>query len=96
MSVRAKFTYTGYTASMQHLGYEKDDAGKDDRLKPIKQEMRSLKFAPVYANNDPNHENSKFWKYTPMGSIELGTVNPEAWKHFEIDKEYYVDFTPAT
>lgn len=95
MATRAKFTYTGYASSLQHTGYEQKPEGGDDRTKPIKQEMRSLKFSPVYANNDPEHENSKFWKYTPMGSIELGTVNEEAWKQFEIGKEYYVDFTVA-
>lgn len=95
MSVRSKFKCTGYTSTMQHAGYEKDAAGADDRNKPVQQEMRSVKFAPVYANNDPEHENSKFWKATPMGAIELGTINPEAWKQFEIGKEYYVDFTPA-
>lgn len=58
-------------------------------------EMRTLRFSPVYGNGDPNHENTKFWQASPSGRLELGTVNPEAWKHFELDKEYYLDFTPA-
>lgn len=58
-------------------------------------EMTTIKMSPVYANNDPNHENSKFWRYSPSGSLELGCVNPEAVKQFELGKEYYIDFTPA-
>ncbi len=58
-------------------------------------EMHTVKMVPVYGNNDPNHENSKFWKWTPAGEISLGTINPDAAKAFEIGGEYYVDFTPA-
>lgn len=32
---------------------------------------------------------------TTGGEIRLDVVNQEAWQHFELDKEYYVDFTPA-
>lgn len=95
MSVRAKFKHTGYSSSMQTTYPHKNEAGGVDHSRPVDVEMRTLKFSPVYANGDPNHENSKFWQYTPAGSIELGTVNQDAWSHFEIGKEYYVDFTPA-
>lgn len=40
-------------------------------------------------------ENEQFWTYTPSGSIELQTTNPDAANQFEVGKEYYVDFTPA-
>jgi hypothetical protein len=42
-----------------------------------------------------SEENEKFFKFTPWGSIELGTVNNDAIAEFEIGKEVYVDFTPA-
>jgi hypothetical protein len=55
-------------------------------------ELRTLKFTPVI---DGSPENKKFYSYTPSGSLELGTVNPEAWEKFELGKEYYLDFTLA-
>lgn len=55
-------------------------------------ELRTLVFNPVYANNDPKHENSRFWDSSPSGEIKLGTVNPDAWNYFELGKEYYVNF----
>jgi hypothetical protein len=94
MTVRAKFTYTGYETSLS-LKYGKAADGKPDYQSATKVELRSLKFQPVYANNDPNHENSKFWDASPSGSLTLGTINPEAWSQFELGKEYYLDFTPA-
>ncbi len=57
--------------------------------------MRTVVLQPVYANNDPQHENSRFWDATPTGEIRLGTINPAAWEAFELNREYYVDFTPA-
>ncbi len=52
-----------------------------------------VKMSPVMDGSD---ENKQFYKYSPSGSIELGTVNENAAAQFEIGKEYYVDFTPAT
>lgn len=49
---------------------------------------------PVYST-DPNHENKSFWDATPNGKIEMWISNPNAFKQFELGKEYYVDFTPA-
>lgn len=95
MSVRAKFKYIGNAASLNSSYPHVKADGNADYTRPELVEMRTLKFQPVSANNDPNHENHKFWGATPCGSIELGTVNPEAWKQFELGKEYYVDFTPA-
>lgn len=37
-------------------------------------------------------ENEKFYASTPTGSIEVGTVSQS---HFEVGKEYFVDFTAA-
>ena len=57
--------------------------------------METIKLSPVYKGCDPNSENSKFWRYTPCGSINLGTINTEAAKQFVLGAEYYIDFTPA-
>jgi len=58
-------------------------------------ELKTIKLSPVYANNDPKHENTKFWQSSPSGSIELGCVNAAASEQFKVGKEYYIDFTPA-
>lgn len=47
-------------------------------------------FQVCYAGNP---ENKAFFASTPSGSIEISTVRAD---HFEVGKEYYVDFTPAT
>ncbi len=92
MSVRAKFKYTGYEASLSNMPTKNADGNPG----PYEQvELRSLKFSPVYGNGDPNHENTTFWNASPTGQIALGCVNPAAWQQFEIGKEYYIDFTPA-
>jgi hypothetical protein len=49
-----------------------------------------VEFYPVTNGSD---ENKTFWKYTPSGKIEMQIDNPEAFKMFEVGKEYYVDFT---
>lgn len=86
--VRAKFrcdTITHMIASMW-------DA---DAKLSIPTPVRTIKLSPVYANGDPNHENTKFWPATPSGSVELGIINAAAADQFEVGKEYYVDFTAA-
>ena len=91
MSVRAKFHLNSITINM----FPKMKQVDGKWVKDGDVEQRTLNLTPVYANNDPQHENSKFWEATPSGSIQLGCVNQEAWKHFEIGKDYYVDFTPV-
>jgi hypothetical protein len=56
------------------------------------EEMRTLILTPVYSN-DSNSENYKFWKFTPQGKLELGTVNKNVWENFEIGEEYYLDIS---
>ena len=93
MSVRAKFQLNSYTTSLQHVRYEpKADGSGPDFDRPVQKECRTLNLTPVKGDSP---EDKAFWDATPTGSIQLGTVNPEAWKHFEIGKTYYVDFTPV-
>ena len=51
-----------------------------------------IKLQPVVSGSE---ENKQFFKYTPGGSIELQTINPDAAAQFVPGKDYYVDFTPA-
>ena len=56
-----------------------------------------VNFTTVYepdASRDT--ENARFTRATPWGDIRLGIDNPSALEQFEINKEYYVDFTPAS
>jgi len=55
--------------------------------------VETVKLVPVFKNNDPNSENSKFWAASPNGEIRLGTVNTSASAYFVINGEYYIDFT---
>jgi hypothetical protein len=51
-----------------------------------------LKFSAVVGNTELAE---KFFKYTPYGQLEMGTVNAEAASQFKPGKAYYLDFTPA-
>jgi hypothetical protein len=58
---------------------------------------------PVTGRKDANGswagpclENQSFAKATPSGELWLMIDNPEAATQFELGKEYYVDFSPAT
>lgn len=53
-------------------------------------------FETVYEPDESkNDENARFTKGTPWGEIELGIDNEDAMSQFEVDQEYYVDFSPA-
>jgi hypothetical protein len=51
-----------------------------------------VKLTPVTSGSP---ENENFFKWTPCGQIEMGTINPEAIQQFVPGKEFYVDFTPV-
>jgi hypothetical protein len=53
-------------------------------------EGQTISLTPVYANSP---ENAEFYKWTPCGSVELGTINPKAGDYFKLGKEYFLDFT---
>jgi hypothetical protein len=56
-------------------------------------EGKTIKLSPVYGNNDPNHENSKFWNATPSGAIELTFFDLEAATKFKLQQQYYFDIS---
>jgi hypothetical protein len=93
MSVRAKFKVTRLERNWTTVPTGKKDANGRDEYGPG--EMISVVATPVYGDGDPEHENTKFWQYTPSGEIKLGTVNEAAGRYFELGAEYYVDFTKA-
>lgn len=51
-------------------------------------EHTSINLMAVYSD-DPNHENAKYWKYTPSGNLTM-TVLSHVVEGFEIDQEYYI------
>ena len=67
-----------------------EDYFEDGKMNSKK--LVTLIFYPVITGSE---ENKKFWRYTPSGKIELGTVNQEAVNQFELRKEYYVTFEEA-
>lgn len=91
MGVRAKFRLNSYTTEL-HSGGKYED-GK--YVEGPKVEKRTLNFTPVGSSGGASQEDKTFWDATPSGSLQMGTVNPEAWQHFEIGKSYYLDFSPA-
>lgn len=54
--------------------------------------LKSVKLHPVTSGSA---ENAEFFKWTPCGTIELGSINPGASEQFKPGIEFYVDFTPA-
>jgi hypothetical protein len=53
----------------------------------------SVRLTPVYGDSE---ENKRFFSATPSGLIELNVVDDGIAKQFEVGKEYYIDFSPAT
>jgi hypothetical protein len=99
MSVRCKFKVT---AIKRTIGSQKKRDAEGNLVRTEKGydvyepcEMATIEMSPVYANNDPGHENSKFWDASPGGKFELNCVNKAAVEQLELDKEYYIDITPA-
>ena len=84
MSVRAKFRVRSIERT---LGSRWDKEGKR-----TEQEVQTIKMYPV---TDGSEENKEFFANTPQGTLELGVLNTEAAKYFELEKEYYLDFTRA-
>jgi hypothetical protein len=81
MSVRAKF-YCAAKVQRANQPY-------NNQPNPI---YETFEFFPVQGNNE---ENKKFFSASPSGKLEIGVMNPEAAKQFEVGKSYYLDFTPA-
>jgi hypothetical protein len=83
MSVRAKFTVNRIERCQQMTYIDG---------KCLSMEVQTIKMSPVSSGSE---ENKQFFALTPTGILELGTVNADAAKQFELGKSYYIDFTPA-
>lgn len=91
MSVRAKFKVT------QKMITQTAHNGVVTELVTV---FASPVMAPGEVRNgkwmvDETHPNFQWWNATPSGQIQLGTVKKEAADQLELDKEYFVDFTPV-
>lgn len=85
MAVRCKFKLWSRTSTMQgSWNYETQRSEQ--------REMQSFSFNVV---TDGSDEDKAFFASTPTGRIELGVCNPEAVKELELNRTYYVTFTPA-
>jgi len=54
------------------------------------EELRSVRLVAVTGDSE---ENKKFFRWTPNGRIDIGILNPEAWKQLPLGAEVFVDFT---
>ncbi|NTG73286.1 hypothetical protein G6M02_08085 [Agrobacterium rhizogenes] len=52
----------------------------------------SLNFEPVTSGSA---ENDRFFKFTPWGKLEIGTINADAANGYKVGKEYYLDLIEA-
>lgn len=93
MKVIAKFKVDEFKSTLQRKQIDPKGGWDTNNLETV--EMRTIIMSPVYGNGDPNHENTKFWNASPAGRLELGTINQEAWCHFELGQEYYIIFEKA-
>jgi hypothetical protein len=49
-----------------------------------------IEMAPVISGSS---ENDQFFRYTPFGKLEMGTVNQAAADEFYPGHEYYISFS---
>lgn len=87
MTVRAKFRCTCIERVAR--------AVPDEQGGWTNSEVQAITLEPVYGHGDPAHENTSFFNATPSGHIKMAMVNLSAAKAFELNGEFYVDFTPA-
>jgi hypothetical protein len=52
--------------------------------------LYSSKLTPVTSGSE---ENAAFYAATPAGEMSIATVKHD---HFEVGREYYIDFTPCS
>jgi hypothetical protein len=90
MSVRAKFRVTSRTSQMGAI--PAFEGGKQVGWKSA--EVLTVKLRPV-TSDDAKSENAQFWTSTPSGEITIGCASAESVVEFELEREFYVDFTPA-
>lgn len=65
------------------------------KVNSIKQQSGAAYSVELFPVTSGSEENHAFYKWTPSGRIELLTINADAAAQFEVDAEYYIDFTRA-
>jgi hypothetical protein len=97
--MRCKFKLQSINRSMGSVAKRTPDGAlyldENGRQVWCEGEVWSVKMAPVYANGDPDHENTKFWAASPSGLFEVNTVNKAAVDSLVLGDEYYIDITKA-
>ncbi|MEW6209818.1 MAG: hypothetical protein AB1631_15750 [Acidobacteriota bacterium] len=86
-TVIAKF----YVQSVERQGYPKR-AKVDEAAEPHTTGVK-VNLSPVYAPDDKNHENHKFWEATPSGQLWMQINNPSAFDFFKEGEEVYLTFS---
>lgn len=54
------------------------------------EEYGSVTLVPITSGSD---ENKEFYKWTPGGRLEFGTVNQKALDYLKLGSEVYIDIT---
>ena len=88
--VRAKFVVVRTESTQTQKKKDREKGWGRENLETV--EMRTIVMVPVSGGSE---ENKRFWEASPSGELKLGTVNPEAWREFDLGGEYYVDFSKA-
>lgn len=65
------------------------------KVQSVTESEGGLKTANLTPVTSGSPENERFFKWTPGGQIQLGTINPDAAAQFVPGRQFYVDFTPA-
>ncbi len=65
------------------------------KVQSVTESEGGLKTANLSPVTSGSPENEKFFKWTPGGQIQLGTINLDAAEQFRPGRQFYVDFTPA-
>lgn len=90
MGTRCKFMIRTLSDSFTTESVKNEDGTHTMRQVPT----RGLEAYPVYSS-DENSENAKFWRYTPVGELKLGTVNAAVLAEFKPGDEIYIDISRA-
>lgn len=61
----------------------------------VKCSQYTVVASPVYANGDPNHENTKFWEASPSGAFTITTNNPAVLDVYKVGEEFFLESTPV-
>ena len=88
-NMRAKVRVSGV---IENIGQPAEEGAPGNKL------SEKLTFNAVAASNYPadgSDENNTFAKWSPSAEFTITVANPALWGKFEVNKEYYVDFTPV-